>query len=233
MTGTGGDLAEIGARGELGELAGPSRSTAPATCGSPTAATTASRPSRPTARCCSASASAASAPGSSSSRPASSVDCNGLVTVADADNNRVQRSSSRPARRARRCRRSRTRRTRSSTTSREPLPPEVSVRPTRTTGILAIRQFPLRISSDLPCEFAIPVTLAPRSGKRRAGRADDVLAAVLPAGRTVTYRPRLSTAGVRTLRRALGSRRGLVAEIRVVADQRRQLRRRRHRSGSM
>ena len=39
----------------------------------------------------------------------------------------------------------------------------------------------------------------------------------LPAGKTVTYRPRLSTAGVRTLRRALGSRRGLVAEIRVVA----------------
>ena len=32
----------------------------------------------------------------------------------------------------------------------QPLPPEVTVRPTRTSGILAIRQFPLRVSSDLP-----------------------------------------------------------------------------------
>jgi hypothetical protein len=39
----------------------------------------------------------------------------------------------------------------------------------------------------------------------------------LPAGKTVTLRPRLSSAGVKTLKRAMGSRRGLVAEVRVVA----------------
>jgi hypothetical protein len=39
----------------------------------------------------------------------------------------------------------------------------------------------------------------------------------LPAGKTVIVRPRLGTAGVRTLKRVMGSRRGLVAEVRVVA----------------
>jgi sugar lactone lactonase YvrE len=146
-----------------------------------------------------------------------SVACNGLVTVADADNNRAQQFQFPPS---------------GACTALpavqnppdpilynqpQPLPPELTVRPTRTTGILAIRQLPLRISSDLPAKISIQVTLKPRAGKRRPSVRMRFSPQKLSAGKTVTYRPRLGTAGVRTLRRALGSRRGLVAEIRVVA----------------
>ena len=67
-----------------------SPSTPPATCGSPTAATTASRSSAPTASASGPSACAASASASSSTRAAVSLDCNGVLTVTDSDNNRVQ-----------------------------------------------------------------------------------------------------------------------------------------------
>ena len=157
-----------------------------------------------------------------------SVACNGLVTVADADNNRAQQFQFAPS-------------TACSAlpavknppdpilyNQPQPLPPEVTVRPTRTTGILAIRQLPLRISSDLPAKIAIRVTLTPRSGKRRPDVRMTFSPQNLPAGRTVTYRPRLSAAGVRTLRRALGSRRGPGGGDPGRGHQRRQLRRRRH-----
>ena len=61
------------------------------------------------------------------------------------------------------------------------------------------------------------VKLKPRSGSRRPSVALSFTPQALPAGKTVTVRPRLSAAGVRTLRRALGSRRGLVADVRVTA----------------
>ena len=69
---------------------------------------------------------------------------------------------------------------------------------------------------DLPCRVSVSVTLAPRSGRSRPSvtlRAS----ASLPAGKTVTVRPRLSVAGVRRLARALRGRRGLVADVRVTA----------------
>ena len=58
--------------------------------------------------------------------------------------------------------------------------------------------------------------LTPRAGKKKPS-VTLRLTQSLPAGKTVTVRPRLSSAGVRTLKRAMGSRRGLVAAVRVVA----------------
>ena len=40
----------------------------------------------------------------------------------------------------------------------------------------------------------------------------------LPAGKTVTVRPRLSVAGVRSLPRALKGKRGLTADVQVTAS---------------
>lgn len=146
------------------------------------------------------------------------VDCNGLVTVSDADNNRVQQFQFAPSG----C---------GSlppienppdpilATQPDPLPPEVFVQPTRTRGILGIRQFPVRVRCDLPCRAAVAVTLKPRSGRSRASvtfRASRSL----PAGKTLTIRPRLSVAGVRRLARALRGRQGLVAQVRVTATTR-------------
>ena len=88
---------------------------------------------------------------------------------------------------------------------------------TRTSGILSIRQFPLRVRCDLPCKVAIDATLKPRSGSRRPAVKLSFSPQTLPAGKTVTVRPRLSSAGVSTLRRALRGRSGLVAEVRVTA----------------
>ena len=143
------------------------------------------------------------------------VDCNGLVTVADADNNRVQQFQF------------------GSTfgcaplpavknppdpilyNQPQPLPPELTVRRTRTSGILAIRQFPLRVSCDLPCKVAVVVKLTPRSGKRRPTATLRVAGQSLPAGKTVTVRPRLehgrsaqAQAGARQASRARGRRAG-------------------------
>jgi hypothetical protein len=75
----------------------------------------------------------------------------------------------------------------------------------------------LRVSCDLPCKVAVVVKLTPRSGKRRPTATLRLAGQSLPAGKTVTVRPRLGTADLRRLKRALGSRRGLVADVRVTA----------------
>ena len=146
------------------------------------------------------------------------VDCHGLVTVAEADNNRLQQFQTgfggpcaslppitpppEPI----------------LATQPDPLPPEVSVEPTRSTGVLAIRQFPLRVRSDTPVKLSVVVTLRPRSGKSRPVVRLAFAPVSLPAGLTVTVRPRLSVAGVRRLARALKGRRGLVADVIATAE---------------
>jgi sugar lactone lactonase YvrE len=144
------------------------------------------------------------------------VDCHGLVTVADADNNRVQQFQAAPAGACASLPAVQNPPDPILYNQPAPLPPEVTVTPTRTAGIFAVRQFPLRVNCDLPCKAAVTVTLKPRSGKKRPSvslRATQSL----PAGKTVTVRPRLSAAGVRTLTRAMKSRRALVADVRVTA----------------
>jgi DNA-binding beta-propeller fold protein YncE len=146
-----------------------------------------------------------------------SVDCHGLVTVAEADNNRVQQflvgslapCGSLPA----------------ITpppdpilaTQPDPVPPELTVTPTRTKGILGIRQFPLKVKSDTPVKLTVVVTLAPRGkSKPVVELAQKPLS--LAAGKTITIRPRLSVAGKRSLSRALKGKRRLTAAIDVTAE---------------
>jgi DNA-binding beta-propeller fold protein YncE len=144
------------------------------------------------------------------------VDCHGLVTVTDSDNNRVQQFQFAPASACAALPAVQNPPDPILYNQPDPLPPEVTVKATRSSALFAIRQFPLRVSCDLPCKVAVTVALKPRSGKKRP-TVTLRLTQSLPAGKTVTVRPRLSTAGVRTLKRAMGSRRGLVAEVRVVA----------------
>ncbi len=145
-----------------------------------------------------------------------SVDCHGLVTVADSDNNRVQQFQFAPASACAALPAVKNPPDPILYNQPDPVPPEVAVKATRSSGLFAIRQFPLRVSCDLPCKVAVSVKLTPRGGKKRPSvtlRATQSL----PAGKTVTVRPRLSSSGVQTLKRAMGSRRGLVAAVRVVA----------------
>jgi DNA-binding beta-propeller fold protein YncE len=146
-----------------------------------------------------------------------SVDCNGLVTVSEAGNNRVQQfqlpatapCGSLPA----------------ITpppnpilaTQPDPVPPEVFLQASRTTGVLATRQLPLRVRCDVRCRLTAVVTLTPRGRKTPAAKLS-FTPRTLPAGNTVTIRPRLSAAGAATLRRALRGRRGLTASVQVTAS---------------
>ena len=84
-------------------------------------------------------------------------------------------------------------------------------------GILGIRQFPLKVKSDTPVKLTVVVTLAPR-GKSKPTVKLSFAPTSLAAGRTVTIRPRLSVAGVRTLARALNGKRKLTAAIDVTAE---------------
>jgi len=98
------------------------------------------------------------------------------------------------------------------------VPPDVSVEATRLTGLLAIRQFPLKVRSDTPVRLSVEVSLRPRAGKSRPSVRLAFPPISLEAGKTVTVRPRLSVAGVRQLARALKGRRGLVADVVVTAS---------------
>jgi len=146
-----------------------------------------------------------------------SVSCTGLVTVAEADNNRVQQFQL-PA----------------TTacgalppitpppnpilaTQPDPVPPDVFLAPTRTSGIFAARQFPLRVRCDVRCRLTAVVTLTPR-GKKTPAVKLAFTPQTLPAGNTVTVRPRLSVAGLRSLARALKGKRGLTADVQVTAS---------------
>jgi hypothetical protein len=60
------------------------------------------------------------------------------------------------------------------------------------------------------------VTLTPR-GKSKPAVKLALAPQTLPAGNTVTVRPRLSVAGVRSLARALKGKRALTARIQVTA----------------
>lgn len=155
-------------------------------------------------------------PGQFSEPTGITVSCNGLVTVSEADNNRIQQFQF-PATAA--C---------GSlpaitpppnpihATQPDPVPPEVTLTPTRTSGILGIRQFPMRVLCDMRCKITAVVTLTPR-GKSKPAVKLAFTPQTLPAGNTVTIRPRLGVAGVRSLAKALKGKRALTATIQVTA----------------
>ena len=65
--------------------------------------------------------------------------------------------------------------------------------------------------------LTVVVTLTPR-GKSKPAVKLAFSPTSLPAGRTVTIRPRLSVAGVRSLAKALKGKRGLTAAVDVTAE---------------
>ncbi|WP_028064972.1 6-bladed beta-propeller [Solirubrobacter soli] len=144
-----------------------------------------------------------------------SVDCRGLVTVGDSDNNRVQTFQAATPGACATLPQIQSPPAPILYTQPGPVPPVIDVTATRTANILGIRQFPLRVNSDTPVKLAVTVTLKPRSGSKRSVKL--TLSQPLAAGKTVTVRPRLSASGAATLRRALGKRRGLTADVRVTA----------------
>lgn len=145
-----------------------------------------------------------------------SVDCNGLVTVAEADNNRIQQFQLPPTAACAALPAITPPPNPILATQPDPVPPEVYLQPTRTSGILGIRQFPLRVRCDVRCKVTAVVTLSPR-GKSKPAVKLSFTPQTLPAGSTATVRPRLSVAQVRTLARALKGKRALTANVQVTA----------------
>ena len=99
----------------------------------------------------------------------------------------------------------------------------LNVTATRTANILGIRQFPLRVNSDLPCKVAVTVKLTPRSGKKRPSVALTLLAPVAAGGQdghgpAAAERRRRADAAARA---GLASA-ALVADVRVTATTDRQ-----------
>ena len=143
--------------------------------------------------------------------------CNGLVTIAEAENHRVQQFQFPPTGACAPLPAITPPPDPILATQPDPLPPEVSVTPTRLTGLLAVRQFPLRVRCDVRCRVAVVVKLTPR-GKKKPTVTLAFSPQSLPAGNTVTVRPRLSVAGVRSLARALKGKRALTADVQVTAS---------------
>lgn len=146
-----------------------------------------------------------------------SVSCNGQVTVSEADNNRLQTFQLAATGACAQLPPITPPPDPILATQPDPVPPEVTVTPTRTTGIFAIRQFPLRVRCDVRCRATVVVTLTPR-GKKKPAVKLAFTPQTLPAGNTVTLRPRLSVAGLRTLARALKGKRTLTAVIQVTGS---------------
>lgn len=137
------------------------------------------------------------------------TDCAGSVYVADTNNNRVERFNPVAA---------------------NPLPggcaaagswpppldvpPVLHVQLPRASGVLARRALALSISCERGCKILVSGTLS------AGGRGAVQLAASarsLPRAKAGHVRLRLSAAGLRRLKRALGRRRGLTAQVRIVA----------------
>ncbi len=156
------------------------------------------------------------------------MSCNGLLTVTDQGNNRVQQFAlAAPAQ-----------------TSCGVLPalgtppppkvptlppapgPELTVKVLRRSSLLSQRNLPLRVRCDTVCTLKLTGTLSERSAprpakgkKRRKPVSVDFLATTreLAAGQSGVIRARLSAKDVRTLRRALKRRRGLAATLQLSA----------------
>lgn len=144
-----------------------------------------------------------------------SVDCRGTLTVTDAFNNRVQQFAlAAPAAAA--CREL-------PPLGRPPAPqlptlpapdgPLLTVRPLRTTGVLARRELPLRVGCDTVCSVTTRATFTAKRGKRRIVVTASAPAASVAAGETRVVRVRLSAAEASRLRRGTG----LTANVNVTA----------------
>ena len=152
-----------------------------------------------------------------------SLDCNGVLTVTDSDNNRVQQFAlAAPA----------------ATGCAAPLPvgnppapklptlpaplgPQVSLRVLRTTGLVSTRTLPLRLGCDTTCTITATATVTPAAAPPKKHRRVTVALATvkltLGAGDTKIARPTLSRANARRLVKALRGRRALDVNVQISA----------------
>ncbi|MDA0180678.1 NHL repeat-containing protein [Solirubrobacter phytolaccae] len=214
MTGSGGDLAEIG----VGELKSPAEVTLDGAGNVWVADRGNDRvvSYSPDGVALAAFGTRGTGPGQFIEPTGISVSCNGTVTVAEADNNRLQQFQVPPTGACASLPAITPPPNPILATQPDPVPPEVFLEPTRTSGILGVRQFPLRVRCDVRCRITAVVTLTPR-GKKKPAVKLAFTPQTLPAGNTVTVRPRLSQAGVRSLARALKGKRALTADVQVTA----------------
>jgi tripartite motif-containing protein 71 len=136
------------------------------------------------------------------------LDCTGAVYVADTNNNRVERFELRSSARA-------------GCLAAGTWPPPLDVAPVlrvalpRASGILARRALALTVSCQRGCKVLATATLSPPSGRVRVA----LIAAArgLPPQSSGHVRLRVGPGALRRLRRALGRRRRLTAQVTIVA----------------
>ncbi len=151
-----------------------------------------------------------------------SVDCHGILTVTDTDNNRVQQfalaapsvapcgalppvGNPPPPKLP---------------TLPEPVGPQLTVRPLRRAGVITARSLPVRVGCDTGCAVTATATLTPRARPKKGRAVTVALGTVkqtIPAGESAIVRLTLSDARARRLRKALRGRRGLVARVALTA----------------
>jgi hypothetical protein len=107
-------------------------------------------------------------------------------------------------------------------TAPPPVPPELTLKVMRRSGLLSSRVLPLRVSCDRRCRLTVSASVrvrgAAKKGSKRPARAKLRFAGqTLPAGDYRVVRPKLSIADKRRLARALGKRKGLVATVQLTA----------------
>ena len=152
-----------------------------------------------------------------------SVSCNGTLTVPDSDNNRVQQFAlaAPPAASCVALGALGTPPPPKVPTLPAPLGPQLSFHALRATKLFSQRTLPVRIGCDTACAVTVGGTLTqrgkPRKGHKRATAKLGAQKLALPAGDTKIVRLALSRASVRSLRKALRGRIGLVATIQVTA----------------
>ena len=156
-----------------------------------------------------------------------SINCNGVLTVTDTKNNRVQQFAlaapavapcaalgplgNPPAPKL--------------PTLPTPLGPQLSVRILRTSGLLGYRQLALRVGCDTVCTLTATGTLTERNKPRKRERKRTRTVSVslrktvirLPAGETKVVRLAASARNVARLRKAMKRRRGLSVTLQLVA----------------
>jgi DNA-binding beta-propeller fold protein YncE len=152
-----------------------------------------------------------------------SVDCNGLLTVTDTANNRVQQFALAAPAAAGTC----VPLAPLGTPAPPKLPtlpvpdgPQVTLRALRTSGLVSSRTLPLRAGCDTTCRLEVEVRIAPRARPAKGRKLVTIkltTTASIAAGDTAVVRLRLSDRQARSLTRALRGRRGLQADVQVVA----------------
>jgi tripartite motif-containing protein 71 len=152
-----------------------------------------------------------------------SVDCHGTLTVSDSSNNRVQQFTlAAPAATA--CAALPPIATPPAPklpTLPAPLGPQVTLRVLRVTGLVTMRNLPLRVGCDTPCTITATATVTPTATpprhRRRVLMTLSTVKVALGAGDTKLLRLALSRTKARQLTRALRGRRGLQVNVQVAA----------------